>query len=348
MRRVLFLLLFCLLGLSACGSSDDSVDTLLSKTFGSSKGVKSGRVNAQIDANVLGVKGLQGLRLRLNGPFKSNGKGNLPSFDFTLGVSAAGQSMTAGGVSTGDKGWLRFNGQSYTVPDDIFKRFRDGYLAAAKKSSGQKNSTPSLAGLGVNPRSWLRNAHKVGEEDVAGTKTIHIAAGLDVGRLLDDVNRLLSRAGSAAKTQQVQQLSDSQRRQIEQAVRSASVDVFTGKDDKLLRRLDVRIGLQRSGKVQGGDLRFQLELDAVNESQQITPPTNAKPLSDLVKGLQGGVLPGSSSGGGAGSSSGAATVPNQNQSYPPTTASGQKYLECLQKAGDDVGKLQKCAALQSG
>src|SRR2546423_2394078 len=319
MRRVAFLLLFCLLGLAACGSSDDSVDTLLSKTFGSSKAVKSGRVNAQIDANVLGVQGLQGLRLRLNGPFKSNGKGNLPSFDFTLGISSSGQSMTAGGVSTGDKGWLRFNGQTYTVPDAIFKRFRDGYLAAANKSAKQRKSTPSFAGLGVNPRSWLRNAHKVGEEDIAGTKTIHIAAGLDVGRLLDDVNRLISRAGSAAKTQQVQKLSDAQRRQIEQAVRSASVDVFTGKDDKLLRRLDVRVGLQKSGRVQGGQLRFQLELDAVNQGQEIKPPANAKPLSDLVNGLQGGTLPGASSGSG-GSGGGTAVTPNQNQSYPPTTS----------------------------
>jgi hypothetical protein len=342
MRRVAFLLLFCLLGLTACGSSDDSVDTLLSKTFGSSKAVKSGRVNAQIDANVLGIQGLQGLRLRLNGPFRSNGTGRLPSFDFTLGMTSGRQSLTAGGVSTGTKGWLRFNGQVYVVPDDVFKRFSDGYLAAAKKSQNQHNGTPSLAGLGVNPRSWLRNAHKVGEEDVAGTKTIHIAAGLDVGRLLDDVNRLISRAGSAAKTQQVQKLSDTQRRQIEQAVRSATVDVFTGKDDKLLRRLDVRVGLQRSGRVQGGQLRFQLELDAVNQGQEIKPPANAKPLSDLVNGLQGGTLPGASTG----SSGSAAAPPDQNQSYPPTTSAGQKYLQCLQKAGDDVGKLQQCAALQ--
>jgi hypothetical protein len=339
MRRVVFPLLFCLLALSACGSSDDSVDTLLSKTFGANKAVKSGRVNAQVDANVQGIQGLDGLRLRLNGPFTSNGKGRLPSFDFTLGISASGQSFTAGGVSTGDQGWLRVNGQAYSVPDAIFKRFRDGYLAAAKKSKSQRKSTPSLAGLGVNPRGWLRNAHKAGEQDVAGTKTIHIAAGLNVSRLLDDVDRLLSRAGSAAKTKQVSKLSAAQRREIQAAVRSASVDVFTGKDDKLLRRLDVRVGLQPSGRVKGGSLRFQLQLDAVNQSQEIKAPTSAKPLNDMLSSLQGGVLPGASNG-----SSG----PAPNQSYPPRTASGQKYLQCLQQAGDDVAKIQRCAALQQG
>src|SRR5207244_2932144 len=70
MRRVAFLLLFCVFGLVAagCGSSDESVGALLSKTFGSNKAVKSGRVSAQVDANVQGVQGLNGLRLRLNGP----------------------------------------------------------------------------------------------------------------------------------------------------------------------------------------------------------------------------------------------------------------------------------------
>ena len=127
MRRVAFFLLFCLFAVtvSACGSSDDSVATLLSKTFGSNKAVKSGRVNAQVDADVQGVSGLNGLRLRLDGPFESAGKGKLPKFDFTLGIGAAGQAFSAGGVSTGDKGWLRVNGQAYSVPDSVFKRFAD-------------------------------------------------------------------------------------------------------------------------------------------------------------------------------------------------------------------------------
>src|SRR2546421_7670183 len=200
MRRVVFSLLFCIFALVAggCGSSDESVATLLSKTLGSSKAVKSGRVSAQVDANVQGVQGLDGLRLRLNGPFESAGEHKLPKFDFTLGISASGQAFSAGGVSTGEKGWLRVNGQAYSVPDSVFKRFAQGYLSAAKQARKAGNSTPSLAGLGVNPRTWLRNPHKVGEQDIAGTKTIHIAAGLDVSRLLGDVNRLIARAGSAA------------------------------------------------------------------------------------------------------------------------------------------------------
>jgi hypothetical protein len=342
MARVAFSLLFCVLALvfSACGSSDESVDTLLSKTFGSNKSVKSGRVNAQVDANVQGVNGLNGLRLRLNGPFESNGTGKLPKFDFTLGISASGQSFSAGGVSTGDKGWLRVNNQAYAVPDALFKRFQDAYTSSTRQAGKNKKNTPTLAGLGVNPRTWLRNAHKVGTEDLDGTKVIHIAAGLDVQHLLADVNRLLAKAGSAAQTKQVSKLTPAQQKEIEDAVRSASVDVFTGKDDNLLRRLDVRVGLQKSGQVQGGQLRFQLQLDAVNQSQTITAPKGAKPLSDLISGLQGGAT--------GSTAPSTPTTPAPSSGSSSGSGSSSKYLQCVQQAGSDIAKMQQCASLQSG
>lgn len=342
MRRLLFALLFCLspLLLAACGSSDQSVDGLLSQTFSSSKALHSGRVNAQLDANVQGIKGLDApVRLRLNGPFESQGKGKLPRFDFTLGITVSGQSFTAGGVSLGDKGFVRVNGQAYSVPDKLFQQFTTGYLAAAKKSQNDRSSAPSLGALGVNPRRWLRGAHKVGEEDVGGVRTIHITAGLNVPSLLDDLNKVLNRAQSATSGQvPAKKLTDAQRRQIIGAVRTASVDVFTGKDDKLLRRLDVKVGLQKSGKVQGGNVRLQLQFDALNNKVDIKAPTNTKPLDQLVAGLQGGVVPKASGS--------AATPPAADSATAPSTAAGTSYMQCLQSAGDDVAKLQRCAEIQ--
>src|SRR3954471_9825360 len=88
MPRSAFVLLSCLFALlvAGCGSSDDSAESLLAKTFSPHQGVKSGRLNAQLDANVQGVQGLNGpVRLRLSGPFQSGGDGEMPQFDFTLG-----------------------------------------------------------------------------------------------------------------------------------------------------------------------------------------------------------------------------------------------------------------------
>ena len=245
MRRLLIAMLSCALVVlvAGCGGGDDSVDSLLKQTFAPEKSVKSGRLNVQLDADVQGIQGLNGpVRVRLSGPFQSAGKGEMPSFDFTLGLSAGGQSFNAGGVSTGDKGYVRFQNQAYAVSDALFKTFKDRYLAAAKPSSQKKGSTPTLGSLGIDPRRWLTDAKKAGEENIAGTDTIHLTAGIDVGRLLDDVNRVLARASTATGAKQVpQKLTDADRKKITDAVDSATVDVFTGKDDKLLRRLDVNV-----------------------------------------------------------------------------------------------------------
>lgn len=337
MRRLVLAMLFCVtvLLLSACGGGDDSVDSLLKQTFSPDKSVKSGRLNAQLDADVQGIQGLTGpVRLRLSGPFESVGKGQMPRFDFTLSLSASGQSFNAGGVSTGDKGYVRFQNQAYEVSDALFKTFKDRYLQAARQSAQKKDSTPSLGSLGIDPRRWLRDAKKAGEEKVGGVDTIHITAGIDVARLLDDVNRVLNRASTASGSKQVpQRLTAAQRKTIQDAVDTATVDVFTGKDDKLLRRLDVSVKLKPSGSVKGGTIRFQLELDALNKDQTITAPANTKPLDDLI-GQQGG---------GTGT-----TTPTPTTPTTPAAPSGgsSDYLQCLNKAGDDLAAVQKCADLQ--
>jgi FlaG/FlaF family flagellin (archaellin) len=350
MRRLVFALLSCaiVIFVSACGGGNDSVDSLLSQTFAPDKAVKSGRLNVQLDADVQGVQGLNGpVRLRLNGPFQSTGKGQMPRFDFTLGLTAGGQTFSAGGVSTGDKGFVKFQGQAYSVSDQLFNQFKNGYLNAAKQSTNKKSNAPTLGALGIDPRRWLTGAKKAGEEKIGDTDTIHITAGIDVGHLLDDVNRLLGKASSASGSKSVpHSLTPQQRTQIQNAVDSASVDVFTGKDDKLLRRLDVNVKLKPSGKLKGGTVRFQLQLDALNKDQTITPPGNTKPLDQLLQQL------GASAGSGSSGTGSTTPTPTPVPTTPaaPSTGSGSgssnsKYLDCLSKAGSDLTAVQKCASL---
>ena len=351
-RRNLLLLLLaaCALILGACGgsSSDDSVDEVLQKTFASDKKIESGRLGVELNADLKGVQGLNGpVRLRLSGPFESSsGDKELPKFDFTLAISTAGQSFTAGGVSTGDKGFVRFQNQAYSVSDELFKQFKDGYIRSQKESEANKGKTPTLGSLGVDPRAWLKDAKKAGEEKVGGVETIHITAGIDVPRLLDDVNRVLNRASSATgnNRQVPQQLTAKQKQQIVDAVESAAVDVYTGKDDKTLRKLDVEIRLRKTSQIQGGTVRFTLDLSDVNESQDIKAPANTKPLEELIQQLQGGTGGTGSTGstGGGGSSSGGATPPSSSSGGGGAT---DEYTQCLQQAGSDLKKVQECAGL---
>jgi hypothetical protein len=324
------------LALAACGSSgNDSAQSLLRQTFSGGQGVKSGRLSVLLNANLQGVQNLNGpVALRLTGPFASAGDSALPRFDFTIGLSSNGQSFTAGGVSTGDKGFVRFQGQAYAVSAALFSQFKKGYEASARKSAGKKNAN-TFSSLGIDPANWLRAPRKAGEQDVGGAQTFHIKSQIDVPRFLTDVSTLLGKAGSLSQGTQVPQtLTAKQRAAIQRAVRTASVDVFTGKDDKILRRLVLAVALRKTASTRGGTVRFTLEIDDVNADQSITAPSGAKPLDELLAQLRG---------------TGSATTPGTKTTpLPSTGGSGSggaspKYLDCVNKAGQDLRKVQACA-----
>ncbi len=121
--------------------------------------------------------------------------------------------------------------------------------------------------------------------------------------------------------------------------------MWTGKDDKTLRKLtlDVDVAVpaearKRAGGLSTGTLAVSLLIADLNADQTITAPAGAKPLSDLTQAL------GATSGGGAGTS----TTPSATTPTAPTAGATPEYLDCVQKAGQDLSKVQKCAELLGG
>jgi hypothetical protein len=356
---LLIVLLVSAFGLVACGDDDgssgsDDPSAILKETFGESKEVKSGRLDASVRINAQGLQGLDGpVTLALRGPFESQGGETLPKFDFALDITAGGQSFTAGAVSTGEKGYLKFMDETYAVPDQLFKQFKDGYAETAKcnEEGGEDKGGATLSALGIDPRRWLVDPSVEGEEEVGGAQTTHIVSRIDVPKFLDDVNRILGRTDlqsdpcakegekPAAQPSNTRQLSEADRKKIADAIKGARVDVWTGADDRILRRLNVDLKVE-GDKQQKGDVRLDLTIGALNEEQQIKEPTGAKPLEELTQqfGLE---LPGAISGSGSGGASGG----SGSSGGQSGGANSSKYLDCVNSAGSDVAKLQQCADL---
>lgn len=355
---VLSLLLLPALGVAACGGDDgggnsgDSVDAVLKDTFGPDKPIRSGDLRLAVDLDLQGVQGLSGpVKLALRGPFQSNGREKLPDFDFTLDVNAGGSSFAAGAVSTGEKGFLKLQGTTFDLGDQLFEQFRNGYEQAQKEATGDnEEDAPSFSSLGIDPLRWLRDPQRVGTEEVGGTETIHVKASVDVAKVLEDVSKLLEKA-QGLNIQGAGEVPDAltaeQRRQIAEAVKSTSMEVWTGEDDRTLRRLKVAVGLDvpegtRSsvGGLTGGTIGFDLTFNELNEDQEVKAPSNARPLSELT-GALGGVIPGAggdgSTGSGSGASGGTTTAPASGTANAP-----KEYLDCVAKAGQDVAKIQEC------
>jgi hypothetical protein len=336
---------------AACGSggaSDDSVDGILKQTFETGKSISSARVALDLTADVKGVKGVNGpVGLKLNGPFQSDGAGKLPKFDLNLAVLASGSSFSAGAVSTGKQGFVKFGGTNYSVPADIFALFKQGY-EQAQSTTSKKSSGLTFSSLGIHPRAWLKNARKVGNETFGGTDTTHITATIDVGKFVDDLNQIVSKADSLGlSSTSVKPLTGLEKLEFVRSVKSSSVDVYSGDSDRILRGLKVKVDIDvpaeaRSsvGGLSTGTVTFNLTLSGVNQSQTIAAPTGSiRPLSELLQrfGLSGLTAGEGSSGSSSGSSSTGTTTTSQSAS--------KKYLDCLQKAGQDLAKVQKCADL---
>jgi hypothetical protein len=355
--RSFLVLLVALLALvvAGCGgnkssSADEStsVDELLDQTFSGKKKVDSGKLDLTLKVDLQGGSSqVQGpISLRLTGPFETQGDGKLPKFDVDAAFQGAGQSLEAGLTSTGDKAFVNFQGTDYVVSDQVFQQFKAGY-EQAQKQSADKGNQQSLATLGIDPRRWLTDAKNAGEAKVGDTDTIKITGGVDVDKLLDDVNTALDKArnlGVQGSDTLPEKLTDKQKQEAADAIKDLSVEIYTGKDDTTLRRMVVTMGVDAKDTAGGGATSGTLSLDfsllELNEDQSIEEPSGAKPFDQLLGQLGGLGLglggAGASGSGSSGSGTGGASAEDL-----------KKYSDCVTNAGSDTAKAQKCADLLS-
>jgi hypothetical protein len=351
--------------LIACGSDESSgenVNSVIQQTFSGKKQVNSGKLNVDLTANLEGAPQLNNpISLKVSGPFQNMGENELPKLDLSLTATGAGQDFQAGAISTGEQGFIEFQGQSYVVPERMFERFKRQFERAQRLEKDSQQ--PSLGALGINPREWLQNPSDEGTEEVGGTETIHISADVDISKLLDDVDNLLGRAGQLGLNRQQrqqlpQEIPPSVKSQIVEAVKEAKVDVYTGKDDKTLRRIKVHIRFelpaelrQQAQGLRSGEIDFTLQVADLNQPQTIEAPKNAKPLSELQRQLGATGLGGLGGGSGSGSGSGDGSGSGSSGSGSSSSGSGgtsnpqaQRYLRCVEGA-KDAADIQECASL---
>ncbi|HET8977030.1 MAG TPA: hypothetical protein VFN87_02670 [Solirubrobacteraceae bacterium] len=342
--------LLCALAVAACGSSSatgsssGNAQTLLAQTFSSGHTVKSGVLGFTLSIDPSGSSTLTTpIVFSLDGPFQSRGTGKLPASAFTVGISALDKHGSLGVISTGTAGYVTLQGNAYQLPQADFQKLESSF-----SSVGGSGSAAGLAGLGINPQHWLEHPVIVGSDTVGGAQTTHIRSGVNVGALLADLNTFLGKTAktTGSSSSIPSQIPAATQQKIAAAVKNATVDVWTGKSDQTLRKLTLSLTIPVSGQTSaqlGGmtaaGVGLTIQYAHLNQPQTISAPSHVLPYSQfttklraLLAGVQGAV--GSGAGG---SSSGSAS-----------SSKVAKYSACIQKAGQDVAKMQKCASLLNG
>ena len=203
---------------------------------------------------------------------------------------------------------------------------------AAQQNQSKQSNKSFFEQLGIDPSTWLTNVTNEGTTDVEGTDTIQIHGDADVAKILSDLEKASQQAGGSS-----QQLTPQQIDMLKTAIQEASIDVYSGTDDHLLRKLALSLKIVppagTGASVSSVEVNFSIALGDVNESQTISAPSNAKPISDLLNQLGIPGLPG-----GLGGSTGGFDIPGGGSSG----ASSSSYQNCIDQA-KKPSDIQKCA-----
>ena len=253
MRRAAFLV--ALLALTGCGGGGDA-EGILTHAATSLQKVRSATLDLRLVVTPLsGLKGRVGFAL--HGPFELRANA-LPIANIVYTQYAGARQGAARFVSNGTTAYALSNGRRVDLPASALQQLRG-----------------SVAGLGGNGaalrfETWLKDPHVSDGGKVGGAETDHVSGDLDPVNAANGLLGLLRGLGRAVPT-----VPASSADQLRKAVKSSNIDVWVGKQDKLLRKLalkaqigfDVPASLKRAlGNAVGATVEFEFALANPNKA----------------------------------------------------------------------------------
>ena len=281
MRRVLCLGVLSALSASlvACGREPpgqralDATEQRLSK-------VRSGVLTMSLLASPAGAPEGRGVGFELEGPFAvAEEKGRLPVADLAYTRVTGDQRRTTRFVSTGTRAFVQLGGRTYEL--------EPGQVADLRATGEDEAGKGGLDGLRLD--EWIDDP-RLGVGPGAGAGATDLITGtLDPVAALNDVLSLAAGFG-VSEEDAPRQLEGESAERVRRAVRSSSVELLTGRSDRLLRRLRMQIDLgvedqaalrEALGRLAGVRLGMELRVDQPNRRVRVEAPPGARPISEL-------------------------------------------------------------------
>jgi hypothetical protein len=333
LRPLAALLAVTALLLAGCGGGGDDGEARAILRRGFAAPIATANVSVELTAKLEGIPQQQGpVRVKLAGPYRSNGRGKLPDAKLDVVISGGGQTFSIGLVSTGERAFVVFGGTPYQVSDATVAR-----LNGAGTGGG-------VGGLGLSPLDWLDSVSDEGDATVNDVATRHVRADVDVEKALRDLNGVVAK--TAAPGRPPPTLAAEQIEEIDRVVDDPKLDVYVGRDDDRIRRFSLDLAFEvpersrrRLNGLRSGTVTLDVELTEVGQPQRIDEPESPRPMRELNKllggrgilGLLFGVTTGTPQPGGGGS---------------PTPEQIEAYRECIDAAKpSDTAAIERCREL---
>lgn len=321
---------------------------MLRAAFSKSTEIQSGVLDLSLGGEFEGQQSGD-FNLSVKGPFQNDGN-QVGSLDLDVSARANIPGLAAflgsdevsidGGVAFADgKLYVSYNGNDYVADESTADSIVPGLSDAIEMGTA--------AGSDLDAESQdqfiegLQNLENEGTEDVAGVETIHVSGDLDLAAIAE--------AGGEAPVDL-------------EGIEEASVDIYVGKDDDLVRRMDFDFEVALPAEaaqvgVESLDMEMSFTIAELNEEQTVETPTDAQPIEQLLEdlgiaeqlgtfgmSLPGAGLPGIDDPGPAGRENDG----NPADEAPPIDDESLKEAEeiskCLEQAQSDPEAVQECLA----
>lgn len=264
MIRRTFAALTATAALAGCAGGDDA-EKVVQRTADRLGAVRSG----DLALNVLaapGDKPGRGVGFELDGPFSLSGKRPLPVARIRFTRVRGKQRTSAVLTSTGDEAFVTAAERTTPLPPSAAKG-----LSLGERGSGKGRS---LAQLGLRVDEWIADPELDEGPTIGGVETDRVTGRLRAGRAVRDVLTAIRGAGTGV-TGSTDKLVDA----IDDAVKSSRAELITGREDGILRRLDVSVSLRPARELDKAipgvgavKLTARLALRKPNRRVRVSPP----------------------------------------------------------------------------
>jgi hypothetical protein len=262
-RLALVLALVAALLFGCGGGGTQSANEVLAETSANLGKIKSGDLVLEL---IFSSKDGEQAGFNLEGPFQLR-PGSLPDAQLDYTQIAGDKTATQTFIMTGDKAYVRMGGATFELP---------------AQTAGQVRSILGTSGglRVIDLRGWVQDPELAPGGDVGGAETDRITGRLNVATVVTGLVAIASQFGG---TTPLTPLEGKSAEQVQQAVDKATIDVWTGKEDRLLRKLEITIEFSPAAEqvksLVGTAVHFTLGISNPNEKVTIEQPTNVQPYS---------------------------------------------------------------------
>lgn len=252
----------------AAGCGGESADDVLAETAAGIGEVRSADLRMRLVLEPLERSREGRVGFALSGPVDL-GDGGLPTARLAYTQIAGPREGGATFIATGGETFVEVGGTAYHLPPEQARSLSRG-AGAVRLPIGRWMHEPELEHGG----------------EVDGTDTDRVSADLDAVTALRDIFGAAAAAGA-----EVPDLRGAAADELREAVDRATIDVWSGREDRLLRRLRLRLEFHvqppralrdELGDLAGARLAFDVDLGAVNEPVRVQAPADPRPAAELA------------------------------------------------------------------